>query len=1057
MCLGLLTPTVVHAQEAKILPANDRSRSAYGESNLFALDDGFERVQYTDYDKSSTYKPKVSVEKYSRDFQLLSSKSIDMETIEPADCADNDFVWGGVYEGKDWNFIITGKDSDDSHDDVESYRVTRFTKSWEFSKKCALTYGDGVGCKYPMRIGGCVMTEWKGELWISTGHTDYHTGKQNMIIDIDTMKLLGHVEDYGHSFDQYLAVCNDQIYQMEESERDRCVYVEKQNRSYYSEKYLYESCAGADTTYDIFDFFSVDRPGDYAYSLYGSTGGFKASDSEHRLLSTLMFKDVEKIQKGVDPSTLPSNVMVCSTTDDLKNNEQIQITHFDDDSDIEVGQRPYLVKVNDNRFAVIWGVKSKLENKYTEDGKEVQTSGRYSYTVGEGDKEIAKKISDARKVQYCFINAKGELISDIKEFSGSLSTCQPTVTKDHDIVWYSTHEGNPEFYIIHEDGTNQTVDTNITYNVDDFDFQDITVTYDGENHKLPRVKNLPEGVKVDYGHYNDENDSDNLKKDARDYSIYASFSADDPEIKLKNNHTRTAHLIIKPKDLNSVHLTTTDGKELNSEDIFIRADGILLYCGTDYTMGRDENYWIYRGIGNYTGEVRIPIKKSADDQPQTDETNKEDQPQQNDNTDQKAADQGSQVSDEQTNLNSSSADLETKDIQDHQEQNSTNNDEQAKQAKTNDDNNNKDLKAVDQGSQASDEQTNLNSSSADLETKDIQNNQKQNSANNDEQAKQAKTNDENNKDLKAVDQGSQASDEQTATDAKAKTDSKPAIQTQTNGQSNQKPNNFVPSTSKTPNTPKSVQTHQIVNPPVIKQHEIQGSVTPSADDSGLLNAPQITSSSKQPSSAANASVKKHPQPQAKPKKSMKKDVLLSEITKNLKSEEAPKGSHYAPLSLQLKKAAKNSIVMKWRKVKGCRYILYTSPCGHAFKKKTVLKKESYTLKKLKKNHFYKCFVVAVKGQKVIAISKAIHVYTGKGNVTKIKVNKVKKLKKGQNVKLKLSCLQKVKKHRSLQLESSNSKIIKVTHGKLNAIGKGKAVVRIYAQDGKACTLTIRVV
>lgn len=997
MCLGLLTPTVVHAQEAKILPANDRSRSAYGESNLFALDDGFERVQYTDYDKSSTYKPKVSVEKYSRDFQLLSSKSIDMETIEPADCDDNDFVWGGVYEGKDWNFIITGKDSDDSHDYVESYRVTRFTKSWEFSKKCALTYGDGVGCKYPMRIGGCVMTEWKGELWISTGHTDYHTGKQNMVIDIDTMKLLGHVEDYGHSFDQYLAVCNDQMYQMEESERDRCVYVEKQNRSYYSEKYLYESCAGADTTYDIFDFFSVDRPGDYAYSLYGSTGGFKASDSEHRLLSTLMFKDVEKIQKGVDPSTLSSNVMVCSTTDDLKNNEQIQITHFDDNSDIEVGQRPYLVKVNDNRFAVIWGVKSKLENKYTEDGKEVHTSGKYSYTVGEGDKEIAKKISDARKVQYCFINAKGELISDIKEFSGSLSTCQPTVTKNNDIVWYSTHEGNPEFYIIHDDGTNQTVDTNITYNVDDFDFQDIVVTYDGENHKLPRVKNLPEGVKVDYGYYNDENDSHNLKKDARDYSIYASFSADDPEIKLKNNHTRTAHLIIKPKDLNSVHLTTTDGKELNSEDIFIRADGILLYCGTDYTMGRDENYWIYRGIGNYTGEVRIPIKKSEDDQPQTDETNKEDQPQQNDNTDQKAADQGSQASDEQTNPNSSSADLETKDIQDNQEQNSTNNDEQAK------------------------------------------------------------TNDENNKDLKAVDQGSQASDEQTATDAKTKTDSKPAIQTQTNGQSNQKPNNFVPSTPKTPNTPKRVQTHQIVNPPVIKQHEIQGSVTPSADDSGLLNAPQITSSSKQPSSAANASVKKRPQPQAKPKKSMKKDVLLSEITKNLKSEEAPKGSHYAPLSLQLKKAAKNSITMKWRKVKGCRYILYTSPCGHAFKKKTVLKKESYTLKKLKKNHFYKCFVIAVKGQKVIAISKAIHVYTGKGNVTKIKVNKVKKLKKGQNVKLKLSCLQKVKKHRSLQLESSNSKIIKVTHGKLNAIGKGKAVVRIYAQDGKACTLTIRVV
>ena len=192
----------------------------------------------------------------------------------------------------------------------------------------------------------------------------------------------------------------------------------------------------------------------------------------------------------------------------------------------------------------------------------------------------------------------------------------------------------------------------------------------------------------------------------------------------------------------------------------------------------------------------------------------------------------------------------------------------------------------------------------------------------------------------------------------------------------------------------------------------------------------------------------------------------------------PKGSSFSSIQLQSTKQTKNSITLKWNKVKGASgYIVYGSPCGSKYKLQRIAKqtKNSFVHTKLKKGTYYKFTVAAYKSvdgkEEVIGSSKMIHVATSGGKVTNVKkvtatVKKkaVKKLtlkaKKSatiaakqtlQNKKLKL------KKHRVIKYESSNPKIAKVTaKGKVTAKKKGKCFIYVYSQSGVFAKVTITV-
>ena len=186
-----------------------------------------------------------------------------------------------------------------------------------------------------------------------------------------------------------------------------------------------------------------------------------------------------------------------------------------------------------------------------------------------------------------------------------------------------------------------------------------------------------------------------------------------------------------------------------------------------------------------------------------------------------------------------------------------------------------------------------------------------------------------------------------------------------------------------------------------------------------------------------------------------------------------KGSNFGLLRAQTTKLKKNSVTVKWNKVKNADgYIVYGAKCGAKSKYKVLKvvsgKTTSYTHKKLKKGTYYKYNIVAFKyvnGVKVtLAASKKIHATTqgGKYGVAKaVKLNKSKvKIKNGKTFKIKASEIKKdkkIKRHRAICYESSNTKIATVnSKGKIKAKKKGKCTIYVYAQNGVYKTVKVTV-
>lgn len=186
-----------------------------------------------------------------------------------------------------------------------------------------------------------------------------------------------------------------------------------------------------------------------------------------------------------------------------------------------------------------------------------------------------------------------------------------------------------------------------------------------------------------------------------------------------------------------------------------------------------------------------------------------------------------------------------------------------------------------------------------------------------------------------------------------------------------------------------------------------------------------------------------------------------------------KGSNFGLLRAQTTKLKKNSVTVKWNKVKNADgYIVYGAKCGAKSKYKVLKvvsgKTTSYAHKKLKKGTYYKYNIVAFKyvnGVKVtLAASKKIHATTlgGKYGVAKaVKLNKSKvKIKKGKTFKIKASEIKKdkkIKRHRAICYESSNTKIATVnSKGKIKAKKKGKCTIYVYAQNGVYKTVKVTV-
>ena len=200
--------------------------------------------------------------------------------------------------------------------------------------------------------------------------------------------------------------------------------------------------------------------------------------------------------------------------------------------------------------------------------------------------------------------------------------------------------------------------------------------------------------------------------------------------------------------------------------------------------------------------------------------------------------------------------------------------------------------------------------------------------------------------------------------------------------------------------------------------------------------------------------------------------IVEKIILDQKSENDVAGSTYSLLQAKGKPKSQTAIKLTWKTVNGAtKYIIYGNKCGRKNKYKKIgeTSGKSFTQKKLKKGTYYKYLIVAVQGDKVLSVSKTIHVATkgGKvGNNTKVTIKKGKKkikkisleVKKTAKIKTDLAAGKlKVRNHRKTKFESDNPAVATVTaKGKIKAVAKGTCYIYAYAQNGVFAKIKVTV-
>ena len=384
---------------------------------------GLERVEWINN--------RLIVEEYTQSFTFVSGKEILANTYTPSDvAAGQGAIWGGFYSGASFNYVVTGQENYSENDGLTVIRVTQYTKDWQYVSNYELKGGNTT---IPFNAGSLRMTELGGNLYIRACHTLYKTpdGKNHqtnlsLVLDSATLAFVGGFWDvfnieqspYGfvsHSFNQFLGVLNGKIYGVDHGDADptRAITVKSigdADASSYSTIYPFTGESGDNVT-------------------SASVGGFETSSTRGTLLIAGNSADQILAGSTTTPQQYERNIWLTVTSADLSTTITKSITSYADEGDTW-GSTPQLVKINEDRFLVMWGVG--------------RSSRAFSST------SPSRSLGDT--INYVFVDGNGNPLSPVYSATGRLSDCQPIVVGGK-IIWYVTGDSSigataPVFYSI---------------------------------------------------------------------------------------------------------------------------------------------------------------------------------------------------------------------------------------------------------------------------------------------------------------------------------------------------------------------------------------------------------------------------------------------------------------------------------------------------------------------------------------------------------------------------------------------------------------------------------
>ena len=365
------------------------------------------RVQF-DYDSSNIY-----VEYYDSQYNVTGVRQLAPELP----------IYGGFYSGSDAYYIVTGQKNEEESDTVECYRITKYDKNWNRIGSAGL-----YDCNtfLPFRAGCVRMTEADGYLFVRTSHQMYLSSdglrhQANVTIQFDENKLVitdsytdvmnskyGYVS---HSFNQFIKTEGNHLVAVDHGDAypRSIVLTEYQtdftNGQFISNmNYWKNPCKST----DLFEF--TGEIGDNATG--ASVGVFEVTDSAYLVAANSINQEDTS-----DDRSRHDYRNVCIVGKSKRDGHTFVnwLTNLEGDLSATT---PYLVKINDNKYLVMWSYQKR--------------------SVG--------------AIDYTYIDADGSQISPVYTMNGMLSDCEPVYINDT-VVWYtSDSDGNVTFYGVDSNG-----------------------------------------------------------------------------------------------------------------------------------------------------------------------------------------------------------------------------------------------------------------------------------------------------------------------------------------------------------------------------------------------------------------------------------------------------------------------------------------------------------------------------------------------------------------------------------------------------------------------------
>ena len=335
-------------------------------------------------------------------------------------------IFGGIYCGSEYNYIVFGQSNVGKSDDKEEIRVVKYSKDWERIDSRSFRKTNST---VPFESGTCRMTEYSGNLFICACHQMYNGHQANMLIILDKNDL--HVKDaltevpfgaasigyVSHSFDQFIDTTDGVVTGVQLGDAGPRGVVQL----------IYPGAADSDSIISvpvqekiIFDIAQAEENDDgFRYNATGvSIGGYNVSSSHY--LTALSSVDQSNSLNQIS-STAVRNIYIAALDRQDYNvaARNIQVTDYKSG----LAHTPQFVKMADDKYLLLW--------EYENEGK----------------------IS----LNYTFIGADGNLLTQIYTWNEAdrarLSDCEPVIWNGK-AVWYTSgSEAGLRFFEVDNDGT----------------------------------------------------------------------------------------------------------------------------------------------------------------------------------------------------------------------------------------------------------------------------------------------------------------------------------------------------------------------------------------------------------------------------------------------------------------------------------------------------------------------------------------------------------------------------------------------------------------------------